>query len=55
MTWRRSSRCSGVTHCVEVAETPGGVLVRDAAGRMLMLDPAVWRAFVLEVRAGRYG
>lgn len=52
--WRRSSRCSSDSHCVEVAEVPGGVLVRDAAGRMLPVDRERWRQFIALVRAGRY-
>lgn len=54
MRWRRSSLCSGVTNCVEVAELPDAVLVRDAAGRVLEVDRALWREFVAAVRAGRY-
>ncbi|MEV5412452.1 DUF397 domain-containing protein [Thermopolyspora sp. NPDC052614] len=56
--WRKSVR-SANGNCVEVALLADGrVGVRDSKdrhGRVLMLTPAQWRAFVSGVRKGEIG
>ncbi|MFF7565196.1 DUF397 domain-containing protein [Streptomyces pseudovenezuelae] len=48
--WRKSSYSSDQGgNCVEIAETPATVAVRDSktpAGPILTIDPAVFTAFV---------
>jgi hypothetical protein len=55
-TWFKSSHSGGNgAECVEVAEVPGRVGVRDSKARghgpILTFEPAGWRAFVAAVRA----
>ncbi|MFV2085366.1 DUF397 domain-containing protein [Micromonospora sp. LOL_021] len=49
-SWRKSTRSSGVSNCVEVADNlPGRVLVRDTKdrdGATLAFAPSAWRSFV---------
>jgi hypothetical protein len=55
--WRKSTRSAANGACVEIAETPVGVLVRDskdAEGPRLEFGSASWRAFVSSVRAGAF-
>ena len=52
--WRKSSY-SGANggECVEVASTPGAVMVRDTKDRnggMLSVPASAWRAFVATVK-----
>jgi hypothetical protein len=50
-TWRKSSY-SGDQACVEVAASPGGVLVRDSKnpdGPMLAVSLTMWRAFLAAI------
>lgn len=59
--WRKSSRSGGggdETNCVEVAEFPGRVAMRDSkdpAGPVLAVSRAEWRAFLGGIRNGRFG
>jgi hypothetical protein len=58
--WRRSSRCSGESTCVEVALLDGdGIGIRDAklpaSSPYLAVDRDSWRAFLSGVKAGEFG
>lgn len=53
--WRKSSRSGGQNNCVELAQLPTGVGVRDSkapdAGALL-LPAAAWRSLADRVKAG---
>jgi hypothetical protein len=55
--WRKSSRSDG-GNCVEVARADDGTVgVRDSknlTGPVLEFDPAAWRSFTDDVRAGTF-
>ena len=55
--WRRSTRSNAGGDCVEVAETPGAVGVRDSkhpdAG-VLVFAPDQWREFLDAVKGGEF-
>lgn len=55
--WRKSSYSSDTGgNCLEIAEVPGSVLVRDTQHQELgHLDftPEAWAAFLADVKAGR--
>ena len=57
LVWHKSSYSNSTGgECVEVAETPRAVLVRDTQHRELRhLDftPGAWAAFLAEAKAGR--
>ena len=60
VTWRKSSRSNGGVdgNCVEIAEVPGRVALRDSknpTGPVLAFSADQWRAFVGGVRTGRFG
>ncbi len=51
--WRKSSRTNGQYACVEVANLPGAMAVRDSKnpdGGMLTIDMQGWSAFVAGIR-----
>jgi hypothetical protein len=56
--WHKSSYSgSNGGGCVEIAERPGQVLVRDSKdqeGPVLAFTPEQWRAFAAAVRRGDY-
>ncbi len=56
--WRKSSRSTDTSNCVEVAVTAGAVAVRDSkhpAGGALIVSPHVWTTFTTALRDGQYG
>lgn len=52
--WRRSRRCVGQSHCVEVKVTDAGVAVRNSTspGVVLTFDRAEWHDFVRGLKSG---
>lgn len=57
VTWRTSTFSNGVGECVEVADLPDGVLVRDTKDRTRLpfhCSAPAWRAFTQAVRAGEF-
>ena len=56
-SWVKSSLSFANGNCVEVADLPGGVGVRDskdAEGPFLRFTPDEWRAFIGGVRNGEF-
>ncbi|MBV1852350.1 DUF397 domain-containing protein [Catellatospora tritici] len=57
-TWRKSTRSGpNVSDCVEIAETPALVAVRDSkdpAGPVLRFSWDEWRSFVAGAKAGEF-
>jgi hypothetical protein len=53
VAFEKSSFCADRT-CVEVAAGPQAVLMRDALGTMLNLEPAQWSEFLAGVAAGEF-
>lgn len=57
LTWRKSTRSGAAGHCVEVADVPAAVLVRDsknAEGPVLTFAAMEWTGFIAGVRAGEF-
>ena len=55
--WYKSSRSAGNGACVEVAELPSMMAVRDSKdpdGPVLRFDTGAWRSFIAAVRAGTF-
>ena len=53
--FRKSSYSANGVNCVEVAETPDAVLVRDTQHRELGhlgFTPGAWAAFLADIKAG---
>ena len=54
--WRKSSYSSANGQCVEVADLPAAIAVRDSkdpVGPKLIFTPADWRAFLSTVAEGQ--
>ncbi len=57
LTWRKSTRSGAAGHCVEVAETPATVYVRDSkdvTGPVLRFAAPDWAGFIDGVRNGEF-
>jgi len=58
MAWRRSSRCA-TQSCVEVADLPDGVAIRDSkspgTSPILVFTADEWESFISGVKAGEFG
>lgn len=56
--WRKSSRSSDKSNCVEVAVTAQAVAVRDSkhpTGSALLIPPPAWTTFTTALRDGELG
>ncbi|MGH4008845.1 MAG: DUF397 domain-containing protein [Pseudonocardiaceae bacterium] len=56
--WRKSSRSTNVSNCVEVAVTVGAVAVRNSknpAGGVLAVPPPAWTAFTTALSDSQFG
>nr|WP_127546401.1 DUF397 domain-containing protein [Actinoplanes sp. OR16] len=57
LSWRKSSRSGAAGHCVEVANAPAAVLVRDSkdvTGPVLTFGTGDWTGFIAGIRAGEF-
>ena len=57
LTWRKSTRSGAAGHCVEVANAPATVLVRDskdATGPVLAFGELEWAGFIAGVQSGEF-
>lgn len=57
LTWRKSTRSGAAGHCVEVANVPAAVLVRDSKdvdGPVLTFADRDWSGFIAGVQAGEF-
>ncbi len=55
--WRKSSRSTDTSNCVEVAATAQAAAVRDSkhpTGGTLILAPRAWTAFTTALRDGEF-
>jgi hypothetical protein len=57
LDWRKSSYSADTANCVEVAEVPGGRVVRDSKnpdGPILSYGIESWHEFIADVRLGHF-
>ena len=57
LTWRKSTRSGAAGHCVEVANAPATVFVRDSkdsTGPVLRFTAPDWVGFIAGVQAGEF-
>lgn len=57
LVWRKSTRSGAAGHCVEIAETPATILVRDSkdvTGPVLRFGAPAWASFIAGVRNGEF-
>jgi len=57
LTWRKSTRSGAAGHCVEIANVPAAVLVRDSKdvdGPVLAFAQTDWAGFIAGVRDGEF-
>lgn len=57
VTWRTSSYTNGTGECVEVADLPDSVLVRDTKDRSrppFRAPAEAWGAFIQAIKAGEF-
>jgi Domain of unknown function (DUF397) len=55
--WRKSSHSGSGNNCIEVAPAAGGCAVRDSKdphGARLAFAADAWKAFVADIKRGRY-
>lgn len=55
ITWRKSRRSADTGNCVEIAESPKSVLVRDSydrSGAVLVVAVKQWRHLIGRIRDG---
>ncbi|MCO8272975.1 DUF397 domain-containing protein [Actinoplanes sp. TRM 88003] len=57
LTWRKSTRSGAAGHCVEIANVPAAVLMRDSkdvTGPVLAFGGTDWAGFIAGVRDGEF-
>jgi Domain of unknown function (DUF397) len=57
LSWRKSSHSDSGGHCIEIAEAPGAVAVRDSkdpSGPALVFPVGALQAFIAAVKLGDF-